>query len=242
MGLSGLNDYEFKAYQALVANGSSSALQVSRDSKVPHGRIYPVLESLSDKGFVNIHNDSPKRFTAVDPVVVEKNLIDKKEKEFERGKKEMHSEFDKMNKLSAVNPKEPTDVVRVINGYKNYLRVSIEMHKQSKEEWLTVSELTTSKEHIDSYKDSIKRGVNVRILANEVEATKIKKEMWAPLKKHIRFTEYAPTKFNVVDNNSVTIFMPGDKDFVAIHIKNKGLASKVKGHYERLWAEGKEFK
>ena len=237
-----MNDYEFKAYQALVVNGSSSALEVSRNSKVPHGRIYPVLESLSDKGFANIYNDSPKRFTAIDPVIVEKKMIEKRERQLEKEKKEMHSAFEKMNKLSAVNPKEPTDIVRVINGHRNYLKVSVEMHKQSKEEWLTVSELDTSKEHVDSFLDSIKRGVSVRILTNEVEATKYKKEMWVPLKKYIRFTEYTPTKFNVVDNNSVTIFLPGDKDFVAIHIKNKGLASKVKGHFERLWVEGKGFK
>jgi len=237
----GLNDYELKAYKALAANGSSSALEVSRASKVPHGRIYPVLESLGEKGFVDIHNDSPKRYTAVDPVIVEKMLIEKKEKDLEKQKKELHFEFDKMNKLSAVNPNEPTDIVRVINGYKNYVKVSIEMHKQSKDEWLTISELTTDKEHIDSYTDSIKREVDVRILTNRLEASKIKKEMWAPLKKYIRFTEYTLTKFNVVDNNSVTIFMPDEKKFVAVHIKNKSLASSMKKHYERLWEEGEKF-
>ncbi len=42
----GLNNYESYAYTALVREGLSTAHELSKKSKVPHGKIYPILASL----------------------------------------------------------------------------------------------------------------------------------------------------------------------------------------------------
>ncbi|ENQ3076868.1 TrmB family transcriptional regulator [Bacillus sp. WLY-B-L8] len=48
----GFNQYEAKAYVALVYLGTSSAYQVSKQSGVPRARIYEVLEGLEKMGVV----------------------------------------------------------------------------------------------------------------------------------------------------------------------------------------------
>ncbi|MGE7836983.1 TrmB family transcriptional regulator [Viridibacillus arvi] len=48
----GFNQYEAKAYLALVRLGSASAYQVSKDSGIPRARIYEILNGLSKQGLV----------------------------------------------------------------------------------------------------------------------------------------------------------------------------------------------
>ncbi|WP_141431047.1 TrmB family transcriptional regulator [Bacillus sp. 03113] len=50
--LLGFNQYEAKAYVALVYLGTSSAYQVSKQSGIPRARIYEVLQGLEEKGVV----------------------------------------------------------------------------------------------------------------------------------------------------------------------------------------------
>ncbi|MBK3493295.1 TrmB family transcriptional regulator [Viridibacillus sp. YIM B01967] len=48
----GFNQYEAKAYLALVRIGSASAYQVSKDSGIPRARIYEILNGLEQQGIV----------------------------------------------------------------------------------------------------------------------------------------------------------------------------------------------
>lgn len=63
----GLTEYEAKAYLALLNAHLCTATQVSQRSGVPRTRIYSVLESLGQKGWIRIHSGVPLLFKAVNP-------------------------------------------------------------------------------------------------------------------------------------------------------------------------------
>ncbi len=63
----GLNEYESKVYMSLIAEGLSSAKTISDATGVPYGKIYEILNSLSEKRFVNIYPTKPMKFMAVSP-------------------------------------------------------------------------------------------------------------------------------------------------------------------------------
>src|SRR3989344_6388712 len=119
--LLGLNTYESAAYTALVKEGLSTAFDISKESAVPHGKIYPVLAALERKGFVKKFTGTPARFIAVEPKIIIENVLHHKEMEF----KELKQRSDKIiSELSALNIKksiEPLEKIKVIEGYKNYL-------------------------------------------------------------------------------------------------------------------------
>ncbi len=46
----GLNAYEVDAYMALLESGQMTAMEISREAKVPYSKIYEVLNSLKEKG------------------------------------------------------------------------------------------------------------------------------------------------------------------------------------------------
>ena len=63
----GLTEYEAKAYVGLLSDHLSTATKLSEKSGVPRTRIYSVLESLAQKGWIRIYSGIPLLFKAVDP-------------------------------------------------------------------------------------------------------------------------------------------------------------------------------
>ncbi|HNX16742.1 MAG TPA: TrmB family transcriptional regulator [Methanoregula sp.] len=63
----GLNEYEARAYIALVGLREATAREILEAGGIPQGRIYDVLKDLSRKGYVEIQEGSPAYYRAVDP-------------------------------------------------------------------------------------------------------------------------------------------------------------------------------
>lgn len=95
----GLTKYESLAYITLLKLGPSKATDVTRESGIPHTRIYDVLSSLSKKGFVDIMHGTPRLYAPVNPELVLERLkkeliedIENLKKAFEYLYKETHGE------------------------------------------------------------------------------------------------------------------------------------------------------
>jgi sugar-specific transcriptional regulator TrmB len=76
----GLTEYEAKAYNALLSDNINSAAKLAEKSNVPRTRIYEVLESLANKGWVKIYSGVPLLFRHVSP----QEVLQRKMKEYER--------------------------------------------------------------------------------------------------------------------------------------------------------------
>lgn len=63
----GLNNYEASVYRALVAEGISTAKDVSHATSVPYGKVYEIIKALSHKGFAAALPTKPAKFKAVPP-------------------------------------------------------------------------------------------------------------------------------------------------------------------------------
>jgi len=63
----GLTEYESKAYLALLSTHLNTATKVAEKSGVPRTKIYMVLESLANKGWVRIYSGVPLLFKAANP-------------------------------------------------------------------------------------------------------------------------------------------------------------------------------
>ncbi len=73
----GLTEYEAKVYLALLNAHLSTASKASDKSGVPRTKIYSVLESLRDKGWVRVYSGVPLLFKAIEPIsVFEKVKVD----------------------------------------------------------------------------------------------------------------------------------------------------------------------
>lgn len=79
--LFGFNQYEAKAYMALVSLGESNAYQISKESGIPRARVYDTLDTLVQRGIVLVEEaeDGGKIYSPL-PVDV---LLDQAKRSFE---------------------------------------------------------------------------------------------------------------------------------------------------------------
>jgi len=89
----GLKEYEARVYASLVALGEGTVRQVHDASKVPRPRIYDVVESLSDKGLVEIRQGTPLCFRATEP----SKVVAKLRSDFEVASGDVITRLEKMS-------------------------------------------------------------------------------------------------------------------------------------------------
>ena len=58
----GLGSYEIKVYISLLENGSMAASEISKKSNVPYSKIYEVLNSLEERGWIESNSSRPQKF------------------------------------------------------------------------------------------------------------------------------------------------------------------------------------
>jgi HTH-type transcriptional regulator, sugar sensing transcriptional regulator len=64
----GLTSYEIKVYLSLLERGSMTASDISKKSSVPYSKIYEVLNSLEDKGWLESDSSRPQKFFPKSPI------------------------------------------------------------------------------------------------------------------------------------------------------------------------------
>lgn len=70
----GLNEYEARAYLALVGLHEATAREILEAGSIPQGRVYDVLKNLANKGYIEIQSGTPTYYRAVDPANLVQNL------------------------------------------------------------------------------------------------------------------------------------------------------------------------
>ena len=64
----GLNAYEIDAYMALLEGGQMTAMDISQEAKVPYSKMYEVLNSLKEKGWIKSSETRPFKYYPVPPL------------------------------------------------------------------------------------------------------------------------------------------------------------------------------
>lgn len=80
----GLNAYESRAYLVLIGHPHFKALEVAGRANIPRQKIYEVLDSLIEKGFVQVVQGKAKQFSAVEPQLALEGYLARRKESFER--------------------------------------------------------------------------------------------------------------------------------------------------------------
>lgn len=231
----GLTAYESKAYLMLVREGVSSAHEIAQKSGVPYGKIYPTLASLEIKGFLRKYASSPQRFVAVEPKIVFEAVQNRKEQELKHWQQGAHRLLQSIGELAERKSQEPLERIRVIEGYKNYLNLSVTLHDKAKSEWRTISRIPLYQPHLDAYQRCVHRGVQVRVLTQITPENKKNVAAWKKTGVELRALEELPGRFSVMDNSNVVIRISGEGKYLALWIQSQSLAKSSQNYFDYLW-------
>ena len=258
----GLSKYESKVYLTLLSSGITDARKVSLKSEVPFGRIYDVLSSLESKGLVQKQLSRPKKFLAVEPKLAVKKLLDFKNKEMNVLIQKAGKIEEDLNHIFSKKSKE--SLFWSVSIGENTIKSYMEKLEATEKELLSYAELQTvspfdkdKKVWIDKFlrvtTNLIRKGVRIKLLIGNNDESNLKDLI--PLvipflddltNMDIRIIPTISNHFDIIDGEKVQLKVRNpvrpEEYFASIFVWQKEFAQELRGKFNELWMDGKEFK
>jgi sugar-specific transcriptional regulator TrmB len=258
----GLSNYEIAVYLKLVEVGVASANTLYKESKVPFGRIYEVLNSLVNKGLVEVQSTRPKRYMARKPKLAFSNLLKKRrdelESQFQRTVEAASKIENDLLKRMPVEPKERAFWTVAVGNNEITEMMKYNFDDAEKELCIIIRNqiedrkkqlgMTQQPEILCSLINAVKRGVKLRILAGEnlkIPKNVLDEEGLKHLLSAIEIKIIGDVRsyFEVCDDNKVMIKIDNPANtneiLAAIIIYDIKLAKELKAKFEWLWSQAK---
>jgi sugar-specific transcriptional regulator TrmB len=172
-----LREYETQALRELLTLGRSTAPNLSEATGIPRARIYEVLDSLADSGFVEVIPGRPKEYQAKHPEEILDRAVENERQEYESFRTEIESvreafvsTFGPVFERASEDVTPTEDLFHVVDvGDPSETETRQLYHEADRE----VNVLTKSFAYLDSvrpaFEDALDRGIDVRVLMLDPE-------------------------------------------------------------------------
>lgn len=106
-----LTEYEEKALNELLTLGRSTAPNLSEATGIPKARIYGVLDSLAESGYIKVIPGRPKQYQPYSPEEIVDRAVERKRQDFEAYRHELESiEETFVNRYSPIEDRDRSEL------------------------------------------------------------------------------------------------------------------------------------
>lgn len=261
----GLTKYETDAMTELFDLGRTTAPNLASAAGIPKARVYGVLDSLADEGYVRVIPGRPKEYVARSPAEVLDRATENRRQEFEQFQREIEHASDAF--LSEFGPRfeHANEENRPAEELFHVVDVGEPSETGTQRIYHTATEsvrvLSKAFEYLDriepAFADAIERGLDVRVLLLSPEhLTPAARERQADIVAHItdtypdvglRYSEKAlPWRGTVADPSmeydTGTAILLVQEDEVPNHMRqaaiteNGSLVAGINRYFELVWS------
>lgn len=240
-----LNSYDKEIILFLASVDNADANTIYKKTKVPKGRIYSILNSLIEKGFVNIIPTSPKKYKIDNVKESIKKYLEEKKTNLGKKIKEVEN-IEVKPKLFNLEKNAPS--VYTFTGRKEHLNALISLRNRAKKRLIQVAPIFigTFASNMAIYK-ALNKGIKVRVITK-----KITKEN----KKKIKECLKLGAEVRLLDSPDLVYFLVKDTDEFILGLEdfrnreerlslisgNKGLLLVLEQYFEDLWNKSHKIK
>jgi len=263
----GLSKYEINALLTILSKGESYARELATETEIPFGRIYDVMNSLQEKGLVEIQRSRPMKFISKDPKTIISNLITKKESELDRLKTDavtLEQEITRIYKRiseeklfwrtevghESVNlfydklGEAKTEMLMYIDFY------SMLMYSSSKSIQKSIQIMINA---IQLFSKMVKKQVKIQLLLGTSNIQEVEEKVFLPIAPFlrqleeikIRLTPVLTTSFAIIDQEKVILKITTpvelEEHFATIFIWQNTFASKFKKKFQEIWKGATDY-
>jgi sugar-specific transcriptional regulator TrmB len=237
----GLTSYETKVYLSLLETGSMTASNISKKSGVPYSKIYEVLNSLEDKGWLEIDSSRPQKFFPKSPLTALEAMRMRIENDIRGNENLIVGELMPIYQKSGVREKPEIWVVRGI--YNIAAKVS-EIIQTCQHELLIA--LPQVAENIAKPVQPMlrmlhERGVRITVLASEETTTDTVRAISRIAEVRLKNNMFGG---GVIGDSKQVMILLGEGrngnmnvEPIAIWAEHTGLAGFAKDYFHYLWAD-----
>jgi len=242
----GLTSYEIRSYTTLLKEGEITAAEISEKSGVPYSKIYEVLGTLEEKGWIGSDDSRPTKYFAKSPTTALETTKQSAENEFLKNRNIILTELTSLYEKSGTSEKPD---IWVISGAMNIVAKIMELVENCRSEVLIAIPQAGEeivKQSLPKLRQLSEKGVKITILTSD----KLDKESVKSISR-IAKIKIKSGLFGggiISDKRYVVILLgpeiSGSKttDIVAIWADHAGLAGFAKEYFEYLLKDAKEVK
>lgn len=250
----GLNAYESRAYLVLIGHPRFKALEVAGRARIPRQKIYEVLESLIEKGFVQVVQGKAKEYSAVEPKMALEGYLFQKKAMFEREWQDRHS-------LAHQVEADLTDVFAdgtQVRGTLDYLRIVADLGQigeeyrrlllQSRDEYLEFARPPYAVDPAGEplLPDLLRRGIDCRLLYDRHVLDDNEESSRLQILNHegaqVRLVRELPLKLALFDNQRGMISLDdpvvSHPQLTALVFEHRSLCIAMSRLFEDFWNRG----
>ncbi len=230
----GLNAYEIDTYLALLEGGQMTAMEISEQAKVPYSKMYEVLNSLKDKGWIKSNEGRPSKYYPVPPLEATrftKLRLEDKYVQWENTIAETLQPLYEKRELV-----ERPDML-ILRGQQAVLTKLEEVLKKASVE-IVIAAPEFAKNVIAMAEpllgSGLKKTVSVKLMAAG------KKEDWLFIKKsaglsELRIRDHMFGGGIIADGKEAMLFLGEDKPSLVIWSNHVGLVGFAREYFQFLW-------
>lgn len=230
----GLNAYEIDAYIALLEGGQMTAMEVSQEAQVPYSKMYEVLNSLKEKGWIKSSESRPFKYYPVPPLEATRSTKLRLEDKYlvweNTVNKTLQPLYEKRELI------ERPDML-ILRGQQAVLgKIEEVLKKATKEIVIAAPEFAkpviTMAEPL--LENGLKNTVKVKLMAAG------KKEDWFFIKNYaglseLRIRDHMFGGGIIADGKEAMLFLGEDKPTLVIWSNHVGLVGFAREYFQFLW-------
>jgi sugar-specific transcriptional regulator TrmB len=229
----GLNAYEIDAYIALLEGGQMTAMEISREASVPYSKIYEVLNSLKQKGWVKSSESRPFKYYPVPPIEATASTKLRLEDKYQIWENTVAEELQPLYEKRELV--ERPDML-ILRGQQAILtKLEEVLKKATKEIMIAAPEFArTIIASADPLLTGLKKTVNVKLMVAGKTAD------WRFLKKiagvnELRVRDHMFGGGVIADGKEAMLFLGEDKPSLVIWSNHVGLVGFAREYFQFLW-------
>jgi HTH-type transcriptional regulator, sugar sensing transcriptional regulator len=229
----GLNAYEVDAYIALLEGGEMTAMEISQETKVPYSKMYEVLNSLKEKGWLKSGDSRPTKYFPVPPMEAARTTKLRLEDKYQRWENMVAETLQPLYEKRELVERPDMLILRGQQAVLN--KIEEVLSKASKEIVIAAPEFAKAIITLaDPLFNSIKKTVTIKFMAAGTSKD------WAFVKKfsgvnEVRLRDHMFGGGIIVDGKEALLFLGEDKPSLVIWSNHVGLVGFAREYFEFLW-------
>lgn len=242
----GLTSYEIKTYSALLKTGQINASDLSQKSGVPYSKIYEVLGTLEEKGWIGSDDSRPTQYFAKSPATAIEATKQNTEAELKKNESIIIKELTPLYEQSGTSERPD---IWVLSGVVNIASKILEMVDSCRKEvMIAIPKVAEdlAKEALPKLRLLHDKGVDITILVSEDVNSETLKSLSrvanVKIKKGLFGGGIISDKRYVVILLGEDLGTSGSAEAVAIWADHSGLAGFAREYFEYLLKESKDVK
>lgn len=233
----GLTDNEIKLYLVLLNNGPSHSGEIIKKTEFQSSVVFHLLDKLIEKGIVGFMLENKKKiYSASDPSIF-KSLLEEREKELQKTKKDLESEIIKLKKTEKI--KEDTKAT-IFKGLKGIQSIQNDLLNNAKEYDMYAARDTFSKS-MPKYRLYFKEMRVAKKIRQRLIITDDKKKPNTKFqqKRYVPRENATPVSL-MIYNQRVVFFVWDSEPPMAIVLEGNKVSTSFKNMFELMWKSAKE--